>query len=234
MNQIINIQNNNGELLVSSRELHEKLQIGTRYNDWFNRILEYGFEENIDYIAHTQKRVTAQKNEITLNDYILKLDMAKEIAMIQRNDIGKQIRKYFIECEKELLKPKKLTPQEQLALHYEIVREHEQKIENIQEDLEYLKNTMTIDYEQAQILLNIKNSVCVTILGGKGSEAYKHKAKKLYSALWRDYKDYFSVNSYKNTARKDFDKAKAYLSGWMPNGRLLREIELLNSNYYEI
>lgn len=229
MNQIINVQNNNGELLVSARELHEKLQIGTRYNDWFNRMLDYGFEENIDYIAHTQKRVTAQKNEISYVDHILKLDMAKEISMIQRNEIGKQIRKYFIECEKELLKPKKLTPQEQLALHYEIVQEHEQKIEKIQEGLEYLQNTMTIDYEQAQNLRSIVNSVCVAILGGKHSEGYKHKAKKLYSAIWRDYKDYFSVNSYKNTSRKDFDKAKAYLSDYKPNGKLLREIELLNT-----
>ncbi|MGL5190748.1 MAG: ORF6C domain-containing protein [Cetobacterium sp.] len=226
MNQIINVQNENGELLVSARELHEKLEVSERFNSWFERQLQYGFDLDIDYVGCKEFNTLARQE---LQNYILKLDMAKEICMLQKSDKGKQFRRYFIECEKELLKPKKLSPQEQLALHYEIVQEHEQKIEKIQEGLEYLQNTMTIDYEQAQNLRSIVNNVCVTILGGKHSEGYKHKAKKLYSAIWRDYKDYFSVNSYKNTSRKDFDKAKAYLSDYKPNGKLLREIELLNT-----
>ncbi|MGL4453782.1 MAG: ORF6C domain-containing protein [Sarcina sp.] len=228
MNQIINVQNNNGELLVSARELHEKLGCSERFASWMDRQFEYGFIKEEDYTSVKTFTVVNNGAKKPVIDYILKLDMAKEICMLQKSDKGRKFRRYFIECEKELLKPKKLTPQEQLALHYEIVQEHEQKIEKIQEGLEYLQNTMTIDYEQAQNLRSIVNNVCVTILGGKHSEGYKHKAKKLYSAIWRDYKDYFSVNSYKNTSRKDFEKAKAYLSDYKPNGKLLREIELLN------
>ena len=103
MSELIKITTNEeGIQLVSARELHEGLEIKTRFNDWFNRMIGYGFEENIDYTAITQKRVTAQGNETTLTDYIITTDMAKEICMIQRTDLGRQYRKYFIECEKKL------------------------------------------------------------------------------------------------------------------------------------
>ena len=103
MSELIKITTNEaGIQLVSARELHEGLEIKTRFNDWFNRMIGYGFEENIDYTAITQKRVTAQGNETTLTDYIITTEMAKEICMIQRTDLGRQYRKYFIECEKKL------------------------------------------------------------------------------------------------------------------------------------
>ena len=63
------------------------------------RMFEYGFEENIDYIPVSQKRLTVQGNETTFTDYIVTVDMAKEISMIQRSEKCKQARLYFIECE---------------------------------------------------------------------------------------------------------------------------------------
>lgn len=87
---------------VSARELHDRLGVGTRFNDWFLRMCEYGFSaENGDFIAITQKRVSAQGNEITFVDYNISIDMAKEICMIQRNEAGKMFRRYFIEVEKQ-------------------------------------------------------------------------------------------------------------------------------------
>ena len=109
MNEIVKVNLNDAqEPIVSGRELHEKLEIQTRYNDWFNRMIEYGFEENKDFVTITQKRVTAQGNETTYTDHAIKLDMAKEIAMIQRNDKGKIIRKYFIQVKKEFNSPEKI------------------------------------------------------------------------------------------------------------------------------
>ena len=65
MNELIKVElNENQEPIVSGRMLHEFLEIGTRYNDWFIRMSEYGFVENQDYEALTQKRVTAQGNEL--------------------------------------------------------------------------------------------------------------------------------------------------------------------------
>ncbi|MCM8710498.1 phage antirepressor KilAC domain-containing protein [Clostridium sp. SYSU_GA19001] len=95
-------ENEAGEVILSGRDLHEFLEVKTKYMDWFNRMIEYGFAENIDYIMVTQKRETNNpKNPFTeITDHIIKLDMAKELAMIQRNEKGKQARQYFIAVEK--------------------------------------------------------------------------------------------------------------------------------------
>lgn len=109
MNELINVTlNDNHEPVVSGRQLHETLDVKTRYNDWFNRMTEYGFIENQDYLAITQKRVTAQGNSTNQVDHIIKLDMAKEIAMIQRTERGKQVRQYFIQVEKDFNSPEKI------------------------------------------------------------------------------------------------------------------------------
>ncbi|WP_294064581.1 antA/AntB antirepressor family protein [uncultured Fusobacterium sp.] len=100
MNNLIKIQiNDRGEQLVSGRDLHEFLEIGTQFSKWFDRMCEYGFSETKDYIAISQKRLTAQGNETTYTDYLMKISMAKELSMLQRNEIGKQAREYFIKCE---------------------------------------------------------------------------------------------------------------------------------------
>ena len=100
-NPLIKIEiNENQQQVVSARELHEFLEIGTRYDTWFGRMIEYGFAENIDFIAIAQKRATAQGNETTYIDHAITIDMAKELSMIQRNEKGKQARRYFIIVEK--------------------------------------------------------------------------------------------------------------------------------------
>ena len=99
--EMFNIQEKeDGEIAISGRELHKALEVKTRYNDWFERMINYGFEENNDYTALTQKRVTAQGNAINYFDQALTLDTAKEIAMIQRSEPGKRARQYFIQVEK--------------------------------------------------------------------------------------------------------------------------------------
>lgn len=101
MNQLISITTNeNDEQLVSGRELHKFLGVKTRYSIWFDRMSEYGFTEDIDYTAVVQKRTTAQGNQTEYIDHAMKLDMAKEVSMIQRNEKGKQARQYFLEVEK--------------------------------------------------------------------------------------------------------------------------------------
>lgn len=82
--------------------MHEVLGIKTKYVDWFNRMCEYGFTENTDFILVAQKRETNNpKNPYTVvNDHQLTIEMAKELCMIQRSDKGKRCRQYFIELEK--------------------------------------------------------------------------------------------------------------------------------------
>ncbi|QBX16225.1 antirepressor protein [Streptococcus phage Javan237] len=123
MNELINVTlNENQEPVVSGRQLHQALGLKTQYTKWFERMTEYGFTENQDYLAISQKRLTAQQNETTFKDHVLKLDMAKEIAMIQRTDKGKEVRQYFIQIEKEFNSPEKLMQRALLYANQNILK----------------------------------------------------------------------------------------------------------------
>lgn len=95
-------ENERGEPTVSCRELYKFLEVTERYSNWFNRMLQYGFVENVDYLGCKVFNTQARQE---LQEHILKISMAKEIAMLQRNEKGKQIRQYFIEVEKRYNDP---------------------------------------------------------------------------------------------------------------------------------
>lgn len=101
ISEMFNIrEKENGQILISGRELHEALEIKTPYKKWFERMSDYGFEENIDYLVtdiFVHNPLGGRQNQI---DHALTLDTAKEIAMIQRSEKGKQARQYFIQVEK--------------------------------------------------------------------------------------------------------------------------------------
>ncbi|WP_208433184.1 antA/AntB antirepressor family protein [Bartonella taylorii] len=86
---------------VNARELHTFLAIGKRFATWItNRINQYEFEEGKDFIL-TLPKIGKRKNVIS-KEYHITLDMAKELSMVERNEKGRQARRYFIECEKKL------------------------------------------------------------------------------------------------------------------------------------
>ena len=101
MSDLINIDMENQT--VSARELHEKLNIGTAFKDWFPRMAEYGFVEGTDFNMLKIERVQMEgsrevRREVT--DYNISVDMAKQICMIQRTPEGKAVRQYLIDLEK--------------------------------------------------------------------------------------------------------------------------------------
>lgn len=112
MNALLKIEvNRNQEQTVSGRELHMFLGIETRYNDWFNRMLQYGFTEGNDFNLLKKEQVQIEgKREVRREvvDHILTLDMAKELCMLARNEKGKQARHYFLEVEREWNSPEKV------------------------------------------------------------------------------------------------------------------------------
>ncbi|EEQ8904311.1 antA/AntB antirepressor family protein [Escherichia coli] len=95
---------NETTLLVNARDLHTFLGVGKRFASWITeRIAEYGFVENQDYILVSPNReIKGRGGDRRSKDYHLTLDTAKETAMVERNEKGRQIRRYFIECEKKL------------------------------------------------------------------------------------------------------------------------------------
>lgn len=111
MNELIKITYQNDEPAVSARDLHEFLEVGADYRHWFPRMCEYGFEDGQDFNPVKIDRVQQEGDRMvtrTVDDAILSLDMAKEICMLQRNEKGKQARKYFIQLEKDWHDPQKV------------------------------------------------------------------------------------------------------------------------------
>lgn len=96
MSALIPIREDDGRQAVSGRDLHAFLEVATPYKDWFPRMLAYGFTDGEDFGAILSESTGGRPG----TDHVLTLDMAKELAMIQRTDKGKQARQYFIEVEK--------------------------------------------------------------------------------------------------------------------------------------
>jgi len=91
-----------------------------------------------------------------------------------------------------------------------------------------LENTTTVDSRKQYTLRKIASATAVRVLGGKDSQAYLELHHKVFCQLWRDYKDYFKIPSYRDTLKIDFEKAKEYLQGWRPDHNLEIEISSVN------
>ena len=108
MNNLINVSlNENQEPVVSGRQLYQVLGVKTPYSMWFDRMVEYGFTENQDFLLNNFVKQIGRGGHNKI-DHVLKLDMAKEISMIQRTDKGKEARQYFIQVEKDFNSPEKI------------------------------------------------------------------------------------------------------------------------------
>lgn len=228
MNNLINIFNQQGTLVVSSRDISNNFE--KRHNDVVETIegkIESLTTENIVvekyFIPSTFKH---RGNEY--REYLLTRDGFSFIVMGFTGAKADRWKLKYIEAfnrmEQQLLTPKKLSPMERLKLQYEVLDEHDERIS-------YLENNMTIDYGQQLELQTIAKSRAVSVMGGTSSPSYKSSGLrgKVFSAIWRDYKDYFEVNSYRNTSKKDYEKARQYLESWKAQGKLLREIEETNN-----
>lgn len=96
--ELLRINYESEQPTVSARELHEGLEINTKFATWFERMCEYGFSEGNEFFPKVGK--TSEQGGRPSIDYQISIDMAKQICMIQRTDKGKQYRQYFIDLEK--------------------------------------------------------------------------------------------------------------------------------------
>jgi phage anti-repressor protein len=149
--------NEQGSEMVSARELHEKLEINTEFRHWIKRMFEYGFTQNIDYTPFNFEHPL--NRQLTV-DYWLTIDTAKEIAMLQRTDKGKEIRQYFIQYEKrskellhhltrpqtdvEILSNAVVVANRLIAQQQTALLEAGQKVENLQIGLDNLLSWISI------------------------------------------------------------------------------------------
>jgi len=179
LNELINIKTSEtGEPSVSGRELHEFLGVTTRYNDWFPRMVEYGFTEGKDFNLLKNEQVRFEgKREVTreLIDHLLTIDMAKEIAMIQRTDRGKQARQYFIQVEKDYNSPEKIMAR--------ALRIAEKELSTLKLDVERMKPKEIFADSVASSHTSILIGELAKILKANGHETGQ---KRLFETLRQD------------------------------------------------
>ena len=230
--ELIKIIEREGRQLVSGRELHEFLEIKTKYKDWFPRMVEYGFEEEIDFMKVAQKRATNNlKNPVTtVIDHAISIDMAKEISMIQRTEKGKIARQYFINCEKKLKEVKKLSPMELMELQFIALKEQKEKIIQVENKVDKLEEDMPlfqIDCKEIQALVRKKG---IEALGGYKSVTYKDNSLrgKVYSDIQHQIRREFGVSRYEAIKRSQLEMAKEIISNYKVPLVLENEIKLLN------
>lgn len=163
-----------GEKVVLGRELHEKLKIKTPYHIWFPRMVEYGFVDGTDYFTENKNvhREDGRKMPQVQIDHIIKLDMAKHIAMIQRTPEGMEIRQKLIDLEKNAA----VNQFAGLSKELQAILVIDQRTVKQEQRISALENTMTIDYNQQRVLKRVVNTVVIDALGGMDSPAYKSRS----------------------------------------------------------
>lgn len=190
MNQLINItQNENNDSVVSGRELHDFLEVSERYSTWFERMVKYGFEENVDFVGCKVFNTLAKQE---LQDHALKLDMAKEISMIQRTAKGKEARQYFIQVEKEYKQRQQLPQPDMSNLSPELqmfnkmfqaVANQEQKLVEVNDKVDNISNIVALNVTDWRK----ESQKIIRAIGYKigGGTAYQEISKEIYAEVDR-------------------------------------------------
>lgn len=162
-------------------------------------------------------------NESGLYSLILssKLPTAKKFKRWVTNEVLPSIRKYGAYQVPD-------DPMTALKLMFEATEQTNNRVEHIDSRVTNLENTTTVDSRKQYTLRKIASATAVRVLGGKDSQAYLELHHKVFCQLWRDYKDYFKIPSYRDTLKIDFEKTKEYLQGWRPDHNLEIEISSVN------
>lgn len=234
MNELIKVNYTESEQpMVSGRELHEALEVKTEYKKWFERMSEYGFTENVDFIKVTQKCPTSSTGQ-SMTDHQLSIDMAKEICMIQRSEKGKRFRQYFIDVEN-----KWNTPEAVMARALQLANKKLDEIKNANKKLETTVAVQTQQIAELQpkasyydVVLNCKDLISTTEIAkdyGKSAvwlNAHLHERKVQFKqgGIWLLYAKY-AEKGYTNTKTQTYNgndgnphtKVHTY---WTQKGRL--------------
>lgn len=236
-------ENEKGEPTVSCRELYEFLEVKTKYIDWINRrIKDYGFVENVDFIVLnelSQKKEGSRIVKREIQNHIVKLDIAKELAMIERNEKGRQIRQYFIEIEKKYNDP---MYQMARSLQYanNIIEQNrveisKLKLENIEQKEIIIEQKPKVEF--ADNVLSSEKVVTITVIAKQyGMSAIKfnkllNKLSVQYkvNGVWVLYSKYQDKGYTKVVTQLDKNGEPRELTKWTNKGRKFI-YELLRDN----
>jgi len=186
--EIIPVEVVNNEVMVDSRLLHQVLKSGQQYADWIkDRIQQCFFIEGVDFFINLRKS-TGGRRAI---DYIITIDVAKELAMLEFNEIGRAIRRYFIEVEKQY--------RDWIGI----------KLPKLQKDVDLF--TQRVGYDYAQLLRSVG---CSTSKGAVRSRIDKNRQEfwKSINGEWFVSEDFGkTIIAYAIARRWSYEKKKRRL-----------------------
>lgn len=210
----------NGSQVVSARELHKFLESKQDFSTWIKaRIDKYGFVSEVDFTLHK-----FMEGKVWKHEYILTLDTAKELAMVEGNEKGKQARRYFIECEKKLREvvTKPMTALELIAAQAQAMVEMEKKMNVMDEKINFIYNKYQNSQKQLSSLPLSDEPIPEQSLRSKINELVRGYATMVgadYKDVWvRVYKDLYyrygvNVNAVKSIKNRETKLEKLERTG---------------------
>lgn len=233
MAELIKIDvNENQEPVISGRALHSFLEVATPYDKWFPRMVEYGFTDGLDFSTFLSESTGGRP----ATDHAIRLDMAKELAMIQRTEKGKQARQYFIQIEKDYNSPEKIMARALQIAEKELSnlrlenKVQEQQIAELKPKASYYDLVL-----QCKDLLSMTEIAKDYGMSAKGMNKLLHDLGVQYkqSGIWFLYSKYQS-NGYTQTKTQNYSKPDGSQgvtthTYWTQKGRLFI-YELLKAN----
>ena len=211
MNEItIAINYDNDTPTISGRELHKALGIKSIYVNWFSRMCEYGFTEGVDYFPFLENRSDGLAGK-PRTDHYLTIDMAKELCMIQRSEIGKRCREYFLEVEKKWNSPEAVVARALLVANHQLELAKQQNKVLTEKNLsqEKLIEEMKPKATYHDLVLSAGNAIPITTIAkdygksGRWLNSYLHECGVQYKQgeVWLLYQKY---------ADKGYVKSRTY------------------------
>ena len=228
MNKIINILNQDGQLVVTSRQVAEDF-------DKDHRVVVRAIENKAASLTEQNCSVeklfipsTYNHNGNEYKEYLLTRDGFTFIVMGFTGSKADSWKLKYIEAFNKMEQTLKgqakvLSTEEMLELQFKYTKEVKEKVELLGNDVAVLKERMTIETGAQKTLCDLVNKKVMAVLGGKDTPAYAELSKKAFRQCWKNFKDILQVASYKDTPVKDFDLAKKVIIDWKPN----RELELM-------
>ena len=218
---------------IDSREVAE--MVGIQHNDLlkkvrnYQQILESAKLRPQDFFIPSTYKV--ENNNKTYECYLLTKKGCEMVANKLTGEKGviftaKYVNR-FAEMEQKIKLPK--TDREILFLSVKVQEETAQRVDVLEEKVSDLEKSTTIDSSQQYTLERIAKTTVISALGGIDSRAYQLMSRKIFSNIWRDYKKYFKLGSYRDTLKTDYENAKNYLESWSPEVNTSLKIKEYNS-----
>lgn len=215
----ITVEEKDGFQTVSARELYKALNITDRFSRWFDSLLKYGFVENEDFTSVKSSTLVNNGAERELQDYAITIDMAKQICMLQRSELGRKYREYLLKLEKAWNTPEAVMSRalqianrtleeakRQVVFQQAIIEEQKPKVAVYNELVDRSK---TLNFRDMAAKLGMKQSEFMNILKTK----YIYKTPSGEYRAYADFQNYFTTKTFSRGVGKTGEQLLLNMEG---------------------